>query len=72
MNPQTFGRNYNTGRIAPVQCVKEDTLTDLNIQDTCFALIIVYEGVVHFQVRDTSFEAHAPCFLCFDETAPRN
>ena len=68
MNPQTFGHTYNTGRIAPVQCVKEDTLTDLNIKDTCFALIIVYEGVLHFQVRDTSFEAHAPCFLCFDET----
>ena len=32
MNPQTFGRAYNTGRIAPVQCVKEDTLTDLNIK----------------------------------------
>ena len=68
MNPQTFGRAYNTGRIAPVQCVKEDTLTDLNIKDTCFALVIVYEGVLHFQVRDTSFEAHAPCFVCFDES----
>ena len=68
MIPQTFGCNYNTGRIAPVQCVKEDTLTDLNIKDTCFALILVYEGDVHFQIRDTSFVANAPCFLCFDES----
>ena len=68
MNPQTFGRNYNTGRIAPVQCVKNDPLTDLNIKDTCFAFIIVYEGTVRFQIRETIFDADAPCFVCFDES----
>ena len=68
MNPQTFGRKYNTGRIAPVQCVKNDTLKDLNIKDTCFALVILYEGTALFQVGDASFEAIAPCFVCFDET----
>lgn len=68
MNPQTFGRAYNTGRIAPVQCVKEDTLTDLNIKDTCFALMIIYEGVAHFEVCGKTFEAMAPCFVCFDES----
>ena len=68
MNPQTFGHTYNTGRIAPVQCVKNDTLNDLNIKDTCFALMILYEGTALFQVGDASFEAMAPCFVCFDET----
>ena len=67
MNPQTFGRQYNTGRIAPVQCVKGDTLKDLDIKDTCFALMILYEGMARFQVGDLSFEAAAPCFVCFDE-----
>lgn len=67
MNPQTVGRQYNTGRIAPVQCVKGDTLNDLDIKDTCFALIILYEGMARFQVGDLSFEATAPTFVCFDE-----
>ncbi len=68
MNPQTFGRHYNTGRIAPVQCVKNDTLNDLNIKDACFALIILYDGTAHFQVHGKTFEAMAPCFVCFDES----
>ncbi len=68
MNPQTFGRNYNTGRIAPVQCVKNDTLKELNIKDTCFGLMIIYEGTALFGVGDLSFEAMGPCFVCFDES----
>lgn len=67
MNPQTFGLKYNTGRIAPVQCVKNDTLKDLNIKDTCFVLMIIYEGMARFEVGGVSFEAAAPCFVCFDE-----
>ena len=68
MNPQTFGLKYNTGRIAPVQCVKNDTLKDLNIKDTCFVLMIMYEGTAHFEVHGKTFEAMAPCFVCFDES----
>ncbi len=68
MNPQTFGLKYNTGRIAPVQCVKNDTLKDLNIKDTCFVLMIIYEGMARFEVGGLSFEAAAPCFVCFDES----
>ncbi len=68
MNPQTFGLKYNTGKIAPVQCVKSDTLKDLNIKDTCFALMIMYEGTALFGVGDLSFEAVGPCFVCFDES----
>ena len=68
MNPQTFGLKYNTGKIAPVQCVKNDTLKDLNIKDTCFVLMLMYEGVAHFEVCGKTFEAMAPCFVCFDES----
>ena len=68
MNPQTFGLKYNTGKIAPVQCVKNDTLKDLNIKDTCFVLMLMYEGTAHFEVHGKTFEAMAPCFVCFDES----
>ena len=68
MKPQTFGRNHDVGRIAPVQCVKDDTLRDLNIKDSCFVLIIIYEGTVIFQIGDLTFEATGPCFVCFDES----
>ena len=68
MNPQTFGLKYNTGKIAPVQCVKNDTLKDLNIKDTCFVLMLMYEGMAHFEVHGKTFEAMAPCFVCFDES----
>lgn len=68
MNPQTFGRNYDAGKIVPIQCVKGDTLKDLDIKGTCFELIIIYEGTALFQLGDSSFEAIGPCFVCFDET----
>ncbi len=42
MNPQTFGRNYDAGKIVPIQCVKGDTLKDLDIKGACFGLIIIY------------------------------
>ena len=72
MNPKTFGRKYNTGRITPVQCVRGDTLKDLNIKDTCFLLMIIYEGTVSFEIGDSSFEAMGPCCVCFDESnSPR-
>ncbi len=68
MKPQTFGRNFDAGRIIPVQCVKNDTLKNLDIKDSCFLLTIIYEGTVKFKVGDLSFEAIGPCFLCFDES----
>ena len=68
MKPQTFGRNYDIGRMVPIQCVKDDTLRDLNIEDACFCLLIIYEGTVNFQIGDLSFAATAPCFVCFDES----
>ena len=68
MKPQTFGRNYDAGKIVPIQCVKGDTLKDLNIKDLCFLLIIVYEGVTRFHIKGLTFEAMGPCFVCFDES----
>ena len=68
MDPQTFGREYNVGKIVPIQCVKDDTLRDLDIKGVCFALIMIYEGVALFQVGNVSFEAMGPCFVCLDET----
>ena len=68
MKPQTFGCNHDIGRVVPVQCVKDDTLRDLNIKDACFGLLIIYEGTVNFQIGDLSFEATGPCFVCFDES----
>ena len=67
MKPQTLGYNYDSGRIVPVRCVKDDLLDDLDIQDSCFLLLIIYEGRAQFKIRDISFEAIGPCFVCFDE-----
>ena len=68
MKPQTWGRYYNTGKIAPIQCVKCDLLKDLEIKDSCFLMVIIREGTACFNVREDTFEAVGPCFVCFDET----
>ena len=67
MIPQTVGRRYDIGRLAPVQCVTNDTLKDIDIKDNCFLLLILREGTARFRVGGKSFEATAPCFVCFDE-----
>lgn len=69
MKPQTVDRSYNLGKMVPIQCVECDTLKDLEIENTCFLLMIVREGTAYFQVDGTSFEAIGPCFVCFDETS---
>lgn len=68
MKPQTLGRNYNVDKNVPVQCVKCDLLNDLDIKDSCFLLMLIYEGNAYFEVGETSFEVIGPCFVCFDET----
>lgn len=68
MKPQTFGRSYDAGKIVSVQCIKGDTLKDLDIKDSCFLLVIIYEGMACFRVREASFDAIGPCLVCFDET----
>lgn len=67
MIPQTIGREYNVGKVAPVQCIKNDMLKDIEIKDHCFLLLIIHEGTAYFQIGDMAFEAVGPCFVCFDE-----
>lgn len=67
MRPQTAGIMYDVGRTVPVQCVTDDKLRDLSIKDSCFLLTFIREGSASFRVGDVSFEAMAPCFVCFDE-----
>ena len=67
MKPETVGRNYNKGKCAPIECIKNDTLEDLEIRDSCFLLLIIHEGSAIFKVGDASFKAIGPCFVCFDE-----
>ena len=50
MNPQTFSINFNDGKVIPIQCVKDDTINDLEIENICFLLMIIYEGSAYFQV----------------------
>lgn len=67
MIPQTIGHKYDVGKIASIQCVKNDTLKDLEIKTHCFLMLIIREGTAYFQVGDMAFEAVGPCFVCFDE-----
>lgn len=65
----TVGRKYNEGKIAKVECVKNDPLRNIDIKDKCFLLIILAEGMLEFKVENEQFHAAAPAFVCFDETA---
>lgn len=69
MIPQTIGIRHDVGRVALVQCVRNAPLRALNIKNQCFLLLIVREGSALFQVGSHSFEAEAPCLVCFDESA---
>ena len=64
----TVGRNYNEGKVAFVECVKDDSLDSINIKDKCFLLIILTKGKLELQVGNEKVIATAPSFLCFDET----
>ena len=52
MIPQTIGREYDVGKVAPVQCIKNDMLKDIEIKDHCFLLLIIHEGTAYFQIGD--------------------
>lgn len=67
MIPQTVGREFDVGKIAPVQCVKDDALNDLDIKGHCFLLLIIHEGSAYFEAEEYYFEAVGPCLVCFDE-----
>ncbi len=67
MIPKTVGREYNTEKIVAIQCIKNDTLKDIEIKNCCFLLLFIHEGTAYFQVGDISFEAIGPCLVCFGE-----
>ncbi len=65
----TVGRKYNEGKVAKIECVKNDRLRNIDIKDKCFLLIILTAGKLEFKVANEPFCAAAPAFICFDETA---
>lgn len=67
MIPKTVGYEHNIGKIAMIQCIKNDTLTDIQIKGCCFLLLFIHEGSAYFKIGDNAFEAIGPCFVCFDE-----
>ena len=64
----TVGRKYNEGKVAFVECVKDDVLNNINIEGKCFLLIILTKGKLEFKVGGEKVTANAPSFLCFDES----
>ena len=65
----TVGRKYNEGKVAKIECVRNDRFQNIDIKDKCFLLIILTAGKLEFKVENEQFCAVAPAFICFDETA---
>ena len=65
----TVGRKYNEGKIAKIECVRNDRLRNIDIKDKCFLLIILTAGKLEFKVENERLYAATPAFICFDETA---
>ena len=65
----TVGRKYNEGKIAKIECVRNDRFQNIDIKGKCFLLIILTAGKLEFKVENEQFYAAAPAFICFDETA---
>ena len=64
----TVGRKYNEGKVAKIECVRNDRLRNIDIKDKCFLLIILTAGKLEFKVENEKFCTAAPAFICFDET----
>ena len=64
----TVGRKYNEGKVAKIECVRNDRLQNIDIKDKCFLLIILTVGKLEFKVENEQFYTAAPAFICFDET----
>ena len=64
----TVGRKYNEGKVAKIECVRNDRLRNIDIKDKCFLLIILTAGKLEFKVENERLCAAAPAFICFDET----
>ena len=64
----TVGRKYNEGKVAFIECKKDDSLKNIDIKDKYFLLIILTKGKLEFMVGGEKIAATAPAFLCFDES----
>ena len=64
----TVGKKYNEGKIAFVECVKNNSLDNIDIKDKYFLLIILTKGKLDFTVGGRKISATAPSFICFDES----
>ncbi len=64
----TIGKKYNEGKVAFVECTKNDRLKNIDIKDKCFLLIILTKGRLDFKIGKERISATAPAFVCFDET----
>ena len=64
----TVGRKYNEGKVAKIECVRNDRLQNIDIKDKCFLLIILTAGKLESKVENEQFCTAAPAFICFDET----
>ena len=40
----TVGRKYNEGKVAKIECVRNDRLQNIDIKGKCFLLIILTAG----------------------------
>lgn len=65
----TAGRKYGEGKVAKIECVRNDRLRNIDIKNKCFLLIILTAGKLEFKLENEQFYAAAPAFICFDETA---
>ena len=65
----TVGRKYGEGKVAKIECVRNDRLQNIDIKGKCFLLIILTAGKLEFKVENERLCAAAPAFICFDETA---
>ncbi len=65
----TAGRKYGEGKVAKIECVRNDRLQNIDIKNKCFLLIILTAGKLEFKLENEQFYAAAPAFICFDETA---
>ncbi len=70
MQPVTTSATFPKSILAI--CRPDDPLDDLDIENNCFWLGLLYKGSATFDVGGKTIKAKAPCFICFDETqSPR-
>jgi AraC-like DNA-binding protein len=64
----TIGKKYGEGKVAFVKYLKNPPLSDIDIKDKSFLLIILKKGRLEFKLGNKRISAIAPAFICFDET----